>query len=198
MPCWPDIARDGVAVTLLICLSTPLQVVLLTFFARRAGARAGDYLGFTMPRKRDAALGIIAVGILTLVSDGVSWLLGHNIVTPFQSEIYRTASTAGWLPWLWLTIVVMTPIGEETLFRGFLFRGWHRSPRDAWAVIGMTALLWAIIHIQYDLYVIGQVFAFGVLLGWFRLVTGSTTLTILLHGLANGEAMLETVLALHT
>jgi membrane protease YdiL (CAAX protease family) len=29
----------------------------------------------------------------------------------------------------------VAPIGEETLFRGFLFRGWHRSDKDAWAVI---------------------------------------------------------------
>jgi CAAX prenyl protease-like protein len=40
---------------------------------------------------------------------------------------------------------VVAPIGEETLFRGFLFRGWHRSPRDAWPVI-VTASLWALVQ----------------------------------------------------
>ena len=194
---WPDIARDGVAVTLLICISTPVQVALLALFARRAGATATDYLGLTLPRKRDVALGIIAVVIFIVVGDGISWLLGLNIVTPFQRDIYRTASAAGWLPWLWLTVVVVTPIGEEALFRGFLFRGWHRSPRDAWAVIAVTALLWAIIHVQYDLYVIGQVFVCGLVFGWFRWVTGSTILTMLLHGLVNGEGMFETFVALH-
>ena len=64
--------------------------------------------------------------------------------TQFQLDIYRTASAAGWLPWLLLTVVVVTPIGEEMLFRGFLFRGWHRSPRDVWPVIVVTALLWAV------------------------------------------------------
>ncbi len=82
-------------------------------------------------------------------------------------------------------MVVATPIGEEILFRGFLFRGWLQAPRDVWPVIVVTSLLWAIIHVQYDWYVIGQVFAFGLLLGWMRWATGSTILTILLHALIN-------------
>ena len=90
-------------------------------------------------------------------------------------------------------MVVATPIGEETLFRGFLFRGWLQSPRDAWPVIILSALLFALIHVQYDWFVTGQVFAFGVLLGWIRWATGSTLLTILLHGVINLEGMIETV-----
>ena len=132
-----------------------------------------------------------------MIGDGLSWLVGHNIVTPFQSDIYRTASEAGWLPLLWFAVVVVTPIGEETLFRGFLFRGWLRKPGDAWLVIVVTALLWALMHVQYDWYVIGQVFVSGLLLGWLRWATGSTILTILLHGLINFEGMLESALALH-
>ena len=91
---------------------------------------------------------------------------------------------------------MVAPIGEETLFRGFLFRGWQRAPGDAWLAIIATALLWALIHLQYDLYFIAQVFAMGLVLGWLRWVTGSTVLTMLLHGLTNGEAMLETFVAL--
>src|SRR5665811_1564385 len=99
---------------------------------------------------------------------------------------------SGWLLWLWLAIVVFTPIGEEILFRGFLFRGWLRSPRDVWPVIVVTSLLWALIHVQYDWYTIGQIFVFGLLLGWMRWATGSTLLTILLHALINSEGMIET------
>jgi membrane protease YdiL (CAAX protease family) len=82
------------------------------------------------------------------------------------------------------------------LFRGFLFRGWLQQPRDAWAVIIITSLLWAFIHVQYDWYVIAQIFIFGLLLGWMRWATGSTTLTILLHALINTEGMLETLVDL--
>jgi len=62
--------------------------------------------------------------------------------------------------------------GEEILFRGFLFRGWRRSRRDVWFVVILTALLWAVVHLQYDPYVIAQVFAYGLVLGWIRWVTG--------------------------
>ena len=102
--------------------------------ARKAGADAVDYLGLTLPRKSDVLVGIIVVVVFIVVADGTSWLLRRDIVTQFQLDIYRTASTAGWLPWLLLTVVVVAPIGEETLFRGFLFRGWHRSSREQWAL----------------------------------------------------------------
>jgi membrane protease YdiL (CAAX protease family) len=193
-----DLAADGVAVTLIICTSTPIQVLLLALMARRTGASATDYLGLTLPRKSDVFVGIIVVVVFILVSNGISRLLGRDIVSQFQLDIYRTASAAGYLPWLWLTVVVVAPIGEETLFRGFLFRGWYRAPRDAWLVIIVTALLWALIHLQYDFYFIAQVFAMGLVLGWFRWVAGSTILTMLLHGLVNGEGMLETLVALRS
>jgi membrane protease YdiL (CAAX protease family) len=191
----PDFSGDGVAVTLVIFVSTPVEVALLLLFAQRAGS-APEYLGYTKPRRAEVVFGVAATVALIVVGNILSWLLGHTIVTPFQLDIYRTAEAAGWLPWLWLAVVVATPIGEETLFRGFLFRGWLRTPRDTWPVIVITALLWALIHVQYDWYTIGQVFAFGLLLGWLRWASGSVILTILLHGLINFEGMLETFLQL--
>ena len=191
----PDFSGDGVAVTLVIVVSTPVQVALLALFAQRAGGVAADYLGWTRPRRSEVVFGVTAVIAVIVVTNAVSWLLGRGLVTQFQSDIYRTAAAAGWLPmlWLWLAVVVATPIGEETLFRGFLFRGWLRTPRDAWPVIVITSLLWALIHVQYDWYVTGQVFVFGMLLGWMRWATGSTLLVILLHGVINLEGMIETV-----
>jgi CAAX protease family protein len=193
----PDFSGDGLAVTIIIVTSNPVQLGLLALFARMRSASAADYLGLVWPRRSEVVFGIAAVVALIVFGDGLSWLVGHSIVTPFQSDIYRTASDAGWLPLLWIAVVVVTPIGEETLFRGFLFRGWLRTPREAWPVIAVTALLWALMHVQYDWYVIGQVFVSGLLLGWLRWASGSTILTILLHGLINFEGMLESLLALH-
>ena len=154
----PDFSGDGVSVTLIMLVATPVQLALLMLMARQTGAGAADYLGLIRPRRADVVMGIVAIVAFILVGNAVSWLLGQNIVTGFQRDIYRSAGAAGMLPLLWLVVVVVTPVNEELLFRGFLFRGWHRTPRDAWIVIIVTALLWAIIHVQYDLYVIGQVF----------------------------------------
>jgi membrane protease YdiL (CAAX protease family) len=191
----PNLAQDGVAVSALIIVSTPIQVGLLMLMARQTGIGAADYLGLKWPKRGEVIVGVLAMVALVAVGNLVTWGLGQNIVTPFQFDIYRTASAAGWLPILWLAVVVVTPIGEEVLFRGFLFRGWHRSPGDVWLVIVATAALWALIHLQYDLFVIVQIFVVGLVLGWFRWVTGSTLLAILLHGLINCEGMFETFLA---
>jgi hypothetical protein len=193
----PDFSGDGVAVTIVIFVSLPVQVALLYLLAQKPGGNAADYLGFKVPSRGELKVGVAATVALIVVGNALSWVLGHFIVTPFQLDIYRTAEAAGWLPLLWLAVVVVTPIGEESLFRGFLFRGWLRAPRDAWPVILLTAFLWAIVHVQYDWFVIFQVFCFGVMLGWLRWATGSTILTMLLHGLINFEGMLETLIALH-
>jgi membrane protease YdiL (CAAX protease family) len=194
---WSDLVTDGVLVTVSVCIATAVQLALLVLVTWRTGAGAAAYLGLTAPPKRGLLLGIIAVAILTAAADGVSWILGYNLVSQFQLDIYNSASAAGWLPWLLLTLVVVAPIGEETLFRGFLFRGWHRTSRDIWAVIIVTALLWALTHVQYNPYYMAQVFGIGLVLGWFRYKSGSTILTMVLHGLINLEGTVETVWAIH-
>jgi len=193
----PDFSGDGVAVTIVIFVSIPIQLVLLYLMAQRPGITAADYLGLKLPSRGELMFGAAATVTLIILGNALSWVLGRFIVTPFQLDIYRTADAAGWLPLLWVAVVVVTPIGEESLFRGFLFRGWLRASRDVWAVIAITAFLWAIVHVQYDWYIIAQVFCFGLLLGWLRWATGSTILTMLMHGLINFEGMLETLIALH-
>ena len=169
---------------------------MLALFARRTGASVAAYLGLIWPKRSEVVFGVAATVAMIVAGNVVSWLLGRSVVTPFQLDIYTTASAGGWLLWLWFAIVVLTPIGEEIMFRGFLFRGWLRAPRDAWPVIIVISLLWALIHVQYDWYVIGQIFVFGLLLGWLRWASGSVILTILLHALINAEGMLETFIDL--
>lgn len=193
----PNLAGDGVAVIVMILVSTPIEVALLMLFAQRCGVPAAEYLGWTVPKRADVVFGIAAVAVFIVLADIVSWLAGHGLVTSFQTDIYTTASSQGWLVLLWLSIIVVTPFGEETLFRGFLFRGWFREPKDAWLAIVGTAALFGLLHVQYDWFVIAQVFGFGVLLGWMRWVSGSTVLTMLLHGLINFEGMIETLIGLH-
>ena len=187
------ISRDGGGIILFICVSAPVQVALLMTVASYKG-NAAAYLGYKLPRRSELLFGIAAVAALILIGDLISLLAGRSIVDPFQSDIYQASLKANLFPLLLFAIAVLIPIGEESLFRGFLFRGWIQSPRSAWPVIVLTAGLFAIIHVQYDWFLICQVFAFGLLFGWMRWVTGSTLLTMLLHGLVNLEGMIETLL----
>jgi len=188
----PNLGGDGVAVALIILVSTPVQIGLLMLFARPRGELLG-YLGLTVPTRAQVIFGVAAVVAMIVVLNAVSLALGRELVTPFQNDIARTA-TGGWFLLLMLAVVVFAPAGEELLFRGFLFRGLMRGPGDMWIAIVVTAALFALMHVQYDWFVIGQIFAFGLLLGWMRWATGSTVLTFLLHAVINLEGMLETIL----
>ena len=188
------LSTNGGAIVLFIFISAPVQVALLALAASHK-ASAAEYLGYKLPRRGELVAAVLVLAALIIVGDTVSWLAGRHIVDRFQSDIYQAAKSANLLPLLLMAVTVLIPISEETLFRGFLFRGWLRSPSAAWPVILITAGIFAIIHVQYDWFLIAQVFVFGVFFGWVRWATGSTILTMLLHGLVNIEGMIETMLA---
>lgn len=184
--------NDGTLVALVTLVTNPVQIVLLGAVARwRAGADPLDYLGLVPFSRSDFFVGVFAVVALVAAIDGASWLAGLDIVSSFQTESYASARAQGWLLPLILAVVVVGPVGEEIVFRGFLFRGWvTREPYGIFAVIVISEI-WAAMHVQYDWLGIGQVFVTGLLLGWIRWQSGSTWLTIVLHMLVNFEGTLE-------
>lgn len=192
-----NLSQDGGAIVLFIFVSAPVQLAVLALAASYKGGVA-EYLGYKLPRRSEVVIAVAVLAAMIVVGDTVSWLAGRHIVDRFQTDIYQAARSANLLPLLLVAVTILIPISEETLFRGFLFPGWLRSPRHAWPVIILTAALFAIIHVQYDWFLTAQVFAFGVLFGWIRWATGSTILTMLLHGLVNLEGMIETVLTLNS
>jgi hypothetical protein len=54
-------------------------------------------------------------------------------------------------------------------------------------------------HLQYDWFFLGEVFSIGLLLGYLRYRGNSTWLTIVIHGLNNLAATIQTIwLASHS
>jgi uncharacterized protein len=188
---------DGVLVTLFVVISNPIMVGLLALAVRLARADQRDYFALNWPPRRDLVLGIACLIVLIAASDALLYFTGRDLVTPFQSQSYATASAAGWLPALLAASILIAPAGEEALFRGFLFRGWARSPRTVWPAIVVISGLWAGLHVQYDWIGVLQIFVVGLFLGWMRWRSGSTLLTFLLHALFNLEGTLETLVQVH-
>ncbi len=187
---------DGTAVAIYTLIGNPVEIVTLVLATRLSGTNVFEYLGLDIPRWRDIV--IASAGLLMVIAavDGLTFALGKELVPAFQLELHRTAQAEGTLPWLWLAIIVAAPVGEELLFRGFMFRGIVHEPRDALPGILVIALIWSMLHVQYDWFGTAQIFLIGVLFGLVRWRTGSTTLVILLHMLLNLESVAETVIVM--
>jgi membrane protease YdiL (CAAX protease family) len=90
-----------------------------------------------------------------------------------------------------IAVVIIGPVTEEIVFRGFLFRGLSASFLGVAGTLIATSIAWALMHVQYDALIIAQIFLIGLLLGWLRWASGSTLLTTWLHVLTNFVALIE-------
>jgi uncharacterized protein len=187
---------DGAAVAVSLLVGNPVQIVTLGLAARMTGEDLLEYFALDLPRRRDVIIAVAGLAVVIIVADLLTLAFGRELVPAFQLQIHRTAQAEGALISLWFALIVVAPVGEEILFRGFLFRGFVREPRDALPGILAISLIWSLLHIQYDWFGASLVFGLGVLLGYVRLYSGSTTLVILLHALLNLESVLETVVVL--
>jgi membrane protease YdiL (CAAX protease family) len=189
-------AYDGAAVTVSLLVGNPVQIVTLALAARMTGEDLLAYFALNVPRRRDAIVAVGGLAVVILFADVLTLAFGRELVPAFQLQIHRSAQAEGTLLSLWLALIVVAPVGEELLFRGFLFRGLVREPREALPGILLISLIWSLLHIQYDWFGASLVFGLGVLFGYVRLYSGSTTLVILLHALLNLESVLETIVVL--
>jgi hypothetical protein len=188
-----DLLTDGRLLAELTLVSTAVEIAVVVLAARLAHWRAVDYLALVLPDARAALIPIAAMAAFVLGYDALTAVLNHDVVSDFQLDSYRSARADGVMPMLWVAFVIVAPLGEEIVFRGFLYRGWAQSRRAVAPAIAAISALWASIHVQYDWFGMLQIFLIGLLLGWARWRSGSTLLAFALHGLANTWAMIETV-----
>lgn len=184
---------DGTLVALVTLVTNPVLVGLFWAVVRYHGLDAREFLGLTGFTLRNFLVGVLAIAVLAATLYFVASLAKLDLVPRFQTDTFTSARRDGWLVPLFLAVVMVGPIGEEIMFRGFLYRGWVR-PGFVVTPILLLTLLWSAMHLQYDWFGLTQVFLTGLVLAWLRWRSGSTALTILLHMLVNLEATIETVL----
>ena len=189
------VAHDGYVVSIAAIASMAVQCAVVVLAIRRARQPVAEYLGLVRrPHPREIVFCLATVVALLVASDLLSWSIGHDLVPPFMVKVYDAARDAG-VPALLLLLVAVAlaaPIGEEIMFRGFLFRGWAASPLGVTGTIVVTSAIWAAIHVQYDWYGVVQVFILGLVFGWVRARSGSILLTMMMHAVCNVAATVET------
>ncbi len=123
------------------------------------------------------------------------WNFKFTTSIPFLKQMYDWVSAAletmtGGPFWSsFLVTAIFAPIFEEWLCRGMVLRGLLIKMKPAWAIV-ISALFFALIHMNP--WQALNAFIIGVVMGYLYYKTGSLILTMLIHFVNNGLAVVMT------
>ncbi len=186
------VVGGGLTISLSVIMGLPAVLIAAWVAIRRTRTPFADYLALRWTSWRNFLIGVVALAVLVGCWDLLSRALGREIQPGFMGEVLKSAQADGALWLLVIAFCVAAPVSEEILARGFLYRGWSESRLGVTGAIVLSALFWTALHLQYDWFFFGEVFSIGLLLGYLRYRTNSTWLTIVLHGVNNLAATIQT------
>jgi len=188
-------ASSGTNIALSVMMGLPAVCLALWIAIRCARQSFADYLALRGTSWTTVLFGIAALIVLVGAWEVIAKLTGHESSPGFMVDVAKSAQAEGTVWLLVLALCVGAPLTEELLARGFLYRGWSETfLRPAGAIV-LSALAWAAMHAQYyEPFLFGQVFTIGLLFGYLRYRSHSLWLTVLLHGLNNLAATVQTLL----
>jgi uncharacterized protein len=188
------VVGNGLTISLSVITGLPAVAAALWLAIRIKGAGFADYLALRRFSWTDLLIGVVALVVLVMGWDALSRATGREVEPGFMGDVLKTARADGALWLLVLAFCVAAPVTEEFFARGFLYLGWSESFLRVPGAIILSSLVWTGLHLQYNWYFLGEVFSIGLLLGYLRYRSNSTWLTIILHGLNNLAAVVQTIL----
>ena len=136
---------------------------------------------------------VFSLGVI-IIFDTFDRILHQLVPTPDYivdlGNIMQPESTLGFI-FLFLAVVIMAPIGEEIVFRGFLQKFLEEHWKDITRAVLVTSLFFAMIH--FNPFWTVQIYLLGVILGFLSWKTNSIIPSIVLHSMNNGIAFILTV-----
>ena len=115
-------------------------------------------------------------------------LVGTEALIPEQEYIEELFDEAPFKPLLYFDIVVVTPIVEEILFRGFILAGLTLALGNIKGLL-ISSVMFALVHIDLD--VMPIIFVSGMLAAWLYMRTGSLWPPIAMHAVNNAAATVQ-------
>ena len=185
---------SGLTISLSVIMGLPAVLAALWLAIRLSRTPFADYLALRGTTWTNLLIGIGALAVLVLGWDQLSRATGHDATPGFMMDVLKSARADGVLWLLVIAFCVAAPVTEELFARGFLYRGWSESFLGPVGAILLSSAVWTALHLQYDWYFFGEVFSIGLLLGYLRYRFHSIWLTIILHGLNNLAAVVQTIL----
>lgn len=165
---------------------------------KRAGVLRSR-LGLVRPAWRDLAYALAAYAVYFLsylFIIGLVQALIPAINTEQKQQIgFDAAYGSGAIFLTFLSLVVLVPVAEEVLFRGYLFTALRAKLRLRWAIV-VTSLLFGVLHLQFGsdaplLWVAAiDTFVLSCFLCYLRERSGSLWPPIMLHAFKNLAAFL--------
>jgi len=168
--------------TISIAIYVPALVKRSSVNIRNLGFnRLPSWLDITMAPIGLVIYFIISMILVTLATTFIPWFdVGQSQDTGFSQLFNKYEYVLAFV-----TLVIIAPIAEEILFRGYLF-GRLKKYVPLWVAIVATSLLFGVIHGAWNLAV--DTFALSVVLCVLRQTTGSLWAPILLHMSKNSIA----------
>ena len=84
-----------------------------------------------------------------------------------------------------LAICLGAPLSEELLFRGYLLASATATRIPYWIAAIAVTLIWTLLHLQYSILGIIEVFVIGIFLSWVLWRTGSLRVPLVCHAAYN-------------
>jgi hypothetical protein len=197
---WPiDVAEairvvgGGLTISLSVIMGLPAVLGALWIAIRLSRTRFTDYLALRWTSWTNLLIGVVALAVVVMGWDLLSRVVGREVEPGFMGDVLKSARADGALWLLVLAFCVAAPVTEELFARGFLYRGWSESALGPVGGIILSSMVWTALHLQYDWFFLGEVFSIGLLFGYMRYRSHSTWLTIVLHGLNNLAATLQSI-----
>jgi membrane protease YdiL (CAAX protease family) len=187
------VVGGGLTISLSVIMGLPAVLAALWVAIRVSRTPFAEYLALRWPSWTDLLIGVVALFVLIMGWDLLSRAMGREVAPGFMVEVLKSAQSDGALWLLLIAFCVAAPISEEFLARGFLYRGWSEPPLGPTGAILLSSLVWTAMHLQYDWFFFGEVFSIGLLLGYLRYRSNSTWLTVVVHGLNNLAATLQSI-----
>jgi uncharacterized protein len=188
-----EVAGGGVTISLSVIMGLPAVLAALWLAIRLSRTPFAEYLALRWTSWRNLAIGVAALVVVVMGWDLLSRATGRDATPGFMMEVLKSAQADGALWLLVIAFCVAAPVTEELFARGFLYRGWSESVLGPVGAILLSSMMWTALHLQYDWFFFGEVFSIGLLFGYLRYRSGSTLLTMVLHGLNNLAATLQTL-----
>jgi uncharacterized protein len=187
------VVSGGLTISLSVIMGLPAVLAALWIAIRVSRTSFADYLALRWTSWTNLLIGVVAMVVLVMGWDLLSRAAGRDAAPGFMMEVLQSAQADGALWLLVIAFCVAAPITEEFFARGFLYRGWSESFLGPAGAILLSSVAWTALHLQYDWFFFGEVFSIGLLLGYIRYRSGSIWLTVILHGLNNLAATLQTI-----